>query len=193
MGAVNKIMIVTPATVYDEYCDYSIELAIIHLSLDEFKRIKHLQEIIRKENVFKIADFECIEFYDQRPLIPIDKLKNMLFTDEGDRAPFNYLNYSDEVKEDYTECDFCLECDQINIFQDSFRYTAYLKHTSIEVASNLLRVEDIEAAFNGKIKLKGAADYYDAKHITFEKVPLYIKSDKPNEKFYATELLKKTL
>lgn len=181
MRAIDEIMIVTPAKIYDEYLNECIQAAIIHLGIKEFERIKRLQDVIRREKLFKIADFKYIEFYETLPLIPLDDLKNILFINKEATRYLPFCAINDDIR---------LECDQINIFQDSIRYIAYVKHSNVEVASDIINTEDIEKAFNGEVKLGGAEEYYEAYHITLKEAPLYINSDEPNEKFYATELLK---
>ena len=189
----DKIILTIMTEVYcnDEYADKP-QVAVIYLTQKKLDRYKHLAEVVKKEEVRRIQEYDDCVWLDHMPLYYFSELdKNRVYLCET-----SYLEYYKEPGEDPVIADQTCErinCELVNVQAHNFYLTGFGKYSGTRFESEQISFDEIDKVLaeepkpQSKYFFQNEGDDYPK---STKDAPKYINSDDHVVKHYARELLK---
>jgi len=106
----------------DGWCDDTATIAQVEITPERARRILVLQKAVKELGVFEITEFN----YTARWL-------------KG-----AYVNDPPEARKEQHLEEVTCECNCLVVSDDYFKWTAFLKHTSVEMKTDLVKISEVE-------------------------------------------------
>jgi len=190
----DKVILTILTDVYsnDEYADKP-EVAAIYLTQKKLDRYKHLSEIVKKEDVRRIQEFDECSWLDGMPLYYFSELEeNRVYCAETQEKDF-YKEAGDEALDNTQRSCERTDVELVNVQKHGFFITGFGKYSGTMFESIQISFDEIDKVLSEEPKphheyfFQNEGDDYPK---SIEDAPKYINSTDHVVKHYAQELLK---
>jgi hypothetical protein len=117
----------------DEYYDDGADLAYIPIDKELYTRIKEAQEVLNKTGWHKMMDFDSTPVFKDK-LEDEDGYEDTIYSAEN----LSNLSDNEEMRVDTL---------QISVSNTGVMWVGYLKHTSVEVSTDSIDIEELDENF----------------------------------------------